>query len=183
MNSELPGFLRIGDRVGAAFGEVAVFRQKVGSDLNSFAGAVSAFGHQAADAVADAAVFQLLVLIENVRAGIGNDHHAGFIDKAVGEGRTVRVERLGPIKAQRFRHLRNHRSGRFVLNHFTGLVLGGGDPVLRVEDAAAVVFVVADDHLTRGGCVFTDDHGRAGHGRKRQSNQGAGDGAGHQRGT
>ena len=104
--AKLPGFLRIGDRVGAAFGEVAVLGEEVGGDLHGFTGAVSAFGHQAADTVAHAAVLQLLVFVENVRASVGNDHDAGVVDEAVREGGAVRVERLRPVKAQGFAHLR-----------------------------------------------------------------------------
>lgn len=103
MNGDLRRLRFIGHRVSATFGEVAVFAEQLDGDVDGFASGVSAFSIQTADAVADAAVLELLIVVVDAGAGVGNDDDAGVIDKTVGEGRAVGVERLRPIKAQRFR--------------------------------------------------------------------------------
>ena len=106
MNGDLPGFLAVGDRVGAAFGEVTVLPEKIDRDVNGVAGARRALGHQAADAVADAAVLgRHDVVLVDARAGVRHDHDAVFIDEAVREGGAVRVEGLGPVEAEGVLHL------------------------------------------------------------------------------
>ena len=108
MNGDLPGFLAVGDRVGAAFREVAVLPEEVDRDVDGVAGARRALGHQAADAVADAAVLgRHDVVLVDPGAGVRYDHDAVFIDEAVREGGAVRVEGLGPVKAEGVLDLRD----------------------------------------------------------------------------
>ena len=161
VNGDLPGFVFVGHRVSAAFREVAVFAEQFDGDVDGFLSGVSAFGHQTADAVTDAAVLELLIVVVDAGAGVGNDDDAGVIDKTVGEGRAVGVERLRPIKAQRFGNLRNLGGRGFVRDHFAGFVLGRRYIVLRIENATAVVFVVSDDDVARCGNRLADDHGGA----------------------
>ena len=161
VNGDLPGFVLVCHRVGAAFGEVAVFAEQFDGDVDGLFSGMSAFGHQTADAVADAAVLKFLIVVVDAGAGVGDDDDAGVIDKTVGEGGAVGIQRLRPVKAQCFGNLRNLGGRGFVRDHFAGIVLGRRYIVLRIEDASAVVFVVADDDMARCGNGLADDHGGA----------------------
>ena len=57
VDGDLPGFVGVRDRIGAAFGEIAVGREKVNGDVNGVTGACGALSHQAPDTVTDTAVF------------------------------------------------------------------------------------------------------------------------------
>ena len=163
MDGELPGFLRVGEGVGAAVVEVAEFLQKRRRDVDGFAGGMSAFGDKAADAVADAAVLHFhAVGFEDFAAPVRGDHDAGVVEEAVRKARAVRNEGLRPIEAERFLNLRDLRGEGFELDHFALLVLGRRHVVLHVEEASAVVFVVGDDDVARGGNVLPDDERAAG---------------------
>ena len=163
VDGELPGFVRIGDRVGAAFREVAVLAEEVDGDVNGVAGARRTFGHQTADAVADAAVLDgLNVFFVDARAGVRDDRDAVFIDEAVRERGARRVVGLRPVEGVGVFDLRDFGRGGFELDRFALLVVRGGNPVLGRENATAVVFVVADDDRARLAHVLADDHRRAG---------------------
>ena len=56
--------------------------------------------------------------------------------------------------------------GRFKLDHFAGFMIRCRHPILVRDDAAVVIFIVADDNFTGGRGVFTDNHGKAGLRRK-----------------
>ena len=146
MDGELPGFVRIGDRVGAAVVEVAEFGEELRGDFNAFTSGMGAFGDEAADAVADAAVLDFhAVGVEDLAAPVRGDHDAGVVEEAVGEARAVRNEGLRPVEAQRLLDLRDFGRELFELHGLALLVLGGRDVVLHVEETPAVVFVVGDD--------------------------------------
>ena len=177
MDGKLPGFVRVGDRVGAAFREVAVLAEELDGDVDGIAGARGALGHQAANAVADAAVLERHdVVLINARAGVGDDHDAVFIHEPVGEGGAGRIVGLGPEEAVGLFNLRDRSGGFFKLDHFTLFVGGGGHPVLGGQNAAAVVFVMADENVTRSADVLADDHGRAGGGVETHGTESGADG-------
>ena len=166
MDGELPGFVRIGDRVGAAVVEVAEFGEELRGDFNAFTGGMGAFGDEAADAVADAAVLDFhAVGVEDLAAPVRGDHDAGVVEEAVGEARAVRNEGLRPVEAQRLLDLRDFGRELLELQHFTLLVLGGRNVVLHVEETTAVVFVVGDDDVARFGNGLADHERAAGLGR------------------
>ena len=165
MNGQLPGFVRVSDRISAAFREVAVLAEKLDGDVDGVTGARGALGHQAADAVADAAILgRHDVVLVNARAGIRDDRDAVFIDEAVGEGGAGRIEGLRPEEAEGLFNLRNGGGSLFELDHFAGLVSGSRDPVLSSQNAAAVVLIVAYENVARGAGVLADDDRRAGGG-------------------
>ena len=165
MNGQLPGFVRVSDRIRAAFREVAVLAEKLDGDVDGVTGARGALGHQAADAVADAAILgRHDVVLVNARAGIRDDRDAVFIDEAVGEGGAGRIEGLRPEEAEGLFNLRNGGGSLFELDHFAGLVSGSRDLVLSSQNAAAVVLIVAHENVARGAGVLADDDRRAGGG-------------------
>ena len=160
MDGDLPCFVRVGDRVGAAFGEVTVFAEKIDGNINGFAGAAGSFSHQTANAVADASVFgRHDVVLIDAGAGVGYDRDAFFIDEAVREGGAFGRIGLRPEEAVGLFHLRNFGGGFFELDHLAGLMGLGGNPVLGGQDTAAVVFVVADQDMTVFTDVLADDNG------------------------
>ena len=160
---DLPGFVVVGDGVGTAASNVAVLRDEVDGDVDGVAGRLGAFGEQAADAVADAAVNTRILFFERVVAVVRHDGDAVFIDEAVGEGIAVRMQGLRPIEAVRMGNLRNLGGRRFVRDEFAGLVVGSRNPVLARDDAEVIVLVVTDHDLAGGGNVLADhDRGAGG---------------------
>ena len=61
--------------------------------------------------------------------------------------------------------------GRFKFNHFAGFMVRCGHPILIGDNAAVIVFVVADNDFTGGGRIFADDNRKAGLGRKADAGQ------------
>lgn len=74
----LPGFVAIGDRVGAAHVEVAVFLHQIDDNIHACTSGVGVFCNDATDAVADAAVVDLLVLFDCNVAVVGDNDYPLF---------------------------------------------------------------------------------------------------------
>ena len=168
----LPGFVAIGDRVGAAHVEVAVLLHQVDDNVDAFTSRVGAFCNDATDAVTDAAVVDFLILFNRDVAIVGDNHNTLFIDEAVRETRAFRSQRLRPPEAKRVLDLRDLGGRRFELDHFTRLVIGGWNPVLICNNAAIVVFVVPNENFPGCRRIFADNNRKAGLRRKTDRSDG-----------
>lgn len=73
----------VGDGVGTAASNVAVLRDEVDGDVDGVAGRLGAFGEQAADAVADAAVNNRILFFD-VLLRCSSRWRRRFLDEAVG---------------------------------------------------------------------------------------------------
>lgn len=157
----LPGFVAIGDRVGAAHVEAAVLLHQVDDNVDAFTSRVGEFCNDATDAVTDAVVVDLLILFDRDVAIIGDNHDTFFIDEAVRETRAFRSQRLRPPEAKRVLDLRDLGCRRFELDYFTRLVIGGWNPVLIGNNAAIVVFIVPNENFSGCRRIFADNNRNA----------------------
>lgn len=144
---DLPGLVSVGDGVRAAHVEVPVFLLQVDGDVDAVAGGLCALCHDAADAVADAALVERFLFLDRDVAVVRDDDDV-FIDEAVREAVAVGRQRLGPPKAERLLNLRNLGGGGLELDHFARLVRRSRHPVLIGDDAPVVVLVVSDENFS-----------------------------------
>ena len=139
------------------------------------AGGRRALGHDAAQVEADAALAEprgVFGVFFGVHAAVADDQHALVVVEGIGRRHAAGgAFHLAPIEAVRVRRLWDDGVPVFGGQRFAGSVVGGGDTAVSVDEASAVVFVVADDHMPRRRNFAPDHHGRTGASRGGQRDQ------------
>ncbi len=69
------------------------------------------------------------------------------------------MKRLTPVVSVGVRNLRNLSGVRFIFDDLSGRMVGCRNPVLGCDDAAIIVFVMADKNVSGGRSVFADNDG------------------------
>ena len=165
---EHEGLVPVGDGVGAAGGRVAPFVDQLHQDARAVAGGLGALGQRAAQVEGDAAVLDAIRVLHALAGGahaVGDDDHAALVDKAVRVGEPHHVLAVfHPVIAQRVGDLRE-KGAPLLGGHDRALFpIARGNPAVAHDDVAAVVLVVADEHMPRRAGGFARNQGHAVHG-------------------
>ena len=151
-----PGLVLVGHGVDASRRRIAPDGHQVGDHIDGMARARRALRDRAAQRPGKAAFHELRFVFVRLAAPVVRDEDDSFlVHEHVRERRIHRAAvHLGPIEAERFADLRNFGSALFSRNPDALGESPARDERVKYLEVSPIVLVVAENHVSRDGCVF-----------------------------